>query len=185
MRINPSTWFAWRGWVPVPLLAAQLLLASPQTAHWGLFLGLVGAGEILRLWAAGFIGRRYRTRDSTVGALVTSGPYAYVRNPLYLGNTLQWLGLGAFSGLLWALVWGVCAGLLYRVIVPWEEGQLRAAWPKEFEQWSQQVHGWWPKRRGGECSHERFRFSQSLRSERSTLLVWLAVIVLFLIWGSD
>ena len=169
----------------MPLLVLQLLFADRETAHWGLFLGLVGMGEVLRLWAAGFIGRRYRTRDSTVGELVRSGPYACVRNPLYLGNALQWVGLGAFSGLVWALVWGLCAGLLYRVIVPWEEGQLRAAWPQQFEAWSQQVHAWWPKVSVAEGSQVGFRFGQALRSERSTLLVWLAVAMWFLMWAVD
>ena len=61
-----------------------VVLAKPRWAT--LFLG--GAvsviGLALRAWAAGHI----RKND----ALATSGPYAYTRNPLYLGSFL--LGLG-------------------------------------------------------------------------------------------
>ena len=178
MQIGPSTWFSLRGWVPVPLLAAQVCLSGSDTGNWHIFLALLGVGEAIRLWAAGVIGRGYRTRDSSVGDLATAGPYAYVRNPLYIGNGLQWFGLGAFSGLGWALIWLFAAVVLYRCIVPWEEQQVRAAWPLEFERWSREVSAWIPRWSAHEGTVAVYSLQKALRSERSTFAVWLGVIVL-------
>jgi len=80
-----GTWIQrWR--VPIGFACAGLfvLLAKPQwpTLFVGGAVSLVGLA--LRAWAAGHI----RKND----ALATSGPYAYTRNPLYLGSFL--LGLG-------------------------------------------------------------------------------------------
>ncbi|MDP6934739.1 MAG: methyltransferase [Myxococcota bacterium] len=53
-------------------------------------VALLAAGELLRITAVRHIGARSRTRQSQVGPLVTTGPYAYSRNPLYVGNLLLW-----------------------------------------------------------------------------------------------
>jgi len=177
MQLSPSTWFSFRGWVPVPLLVAQVALCGPNGGNWLVFGVLLGVGEAVRLWAAGVIGRQYRTRGSGVGTLATAGPYAHVRNPLYIGNGLQWVGLGAYSGLGWALAWGVSAVLLYRCIVPWEEQQVREAWPLEFERWSGEVPAWIPRVSAYGGNGGSFSLAQALRSERSTLLVWLLVVL--------
>ena len=61
-------------------LLALLVLARPQTEM--LIVGgvLMLAGEAVRFWAAGYL---LKTRE-----LMTDGPYAFVRNPLYLGRLL-------------------------------------------------------------------------------------------------
>ncbi|MEE2749793.1 MAG: methyltransferase [Myxococcota bacterium] len=164
--------------MPVPLLVAQVSLAGPGSGNWVFFGAFLLLGEAIRLWAAGVIGRQYRTRGSEVGSLATGGPYGHVRNPLYIGNTFQWVGLGGFSGPLWALAWLLCAVGLYRSIVPWEEQQVRAAWPLEFERWSREVPAWIPRVRAYGERGTRFSLAQALRSERSTLLVWLGVVAL-------
>ena len=47
---------------------------------------VVAAGELLRFWAVHHIGAISRTRSDRLGPLIDSGPFALVRNPLYLGN---------------------------------------------------------------------------------------------------
>lgn len=77
---------------------ASLVVASarPDWTSVGCGLPLVALGEALRLWAAGHL---YKTRE-----LVTSGPYARVRHPLYLGTLLVGGGLMAMAGSWIALV---------------------------------------------------------------------------------
>lgn len=70
------------------LVVPFFLLARPTEAGLVVGGGLALAGLALRAWAAGVI-----TKERT---LATTGPYAYTRNPLYLGSLL--LGLGATLG---------------------------------------------------------------------------------------
>jgi protein-S-isoprenylcysteine O-methyltransferase Ste14 len=67
--------------LPIPVVLA---VAKPE---WPFFLagcGIVALGEGLRLWACGHL---RKNQD-----VITSGPYAYVRNPLYVGTFL--IGFG-------------------------------------------------------------------------------------------
>ena len=74
----------WR--VPLGFVCAitALVLARPVWWSWWAGLALALPGEALRLWAAGHI---EKGREIT-----RSGPYRFVRHPLYLGSTL--LGVG-------------------------------------------------------------------------------------------
>lgn len=74
----------WR--VPLGFLCGALFLLFARPRPWTLAIGggVALVGLALRAWAAGHIRKNAR--------LATSGPYAYTRNPLYLGSFL--LGLG-------------------------------------------------------------------------------------------
>jgi isoprenylcysteine carboxyl methyltransferase (ICMT) family protein YpbQ len=79
--------FLWRRRTSVfavgPLL--MLLLARPSLRSWLLAIPLVVLGEMVRFWAAGHLEKNNR--------VVTSGPFGYVRNPLYVGSFLIFCGL--------------------------------------------------------------------------------------------
>lgn len=78
--------------LPVVAVAVWLtLLARPTPLSAALGLPLVAAGAALRLWAAGHL---RKTRE-----LVTCGPYAHVRHPLYLGSLLIGAGVLVSAGL--------------------------------------------------------------------------------------
>lgn len=71
--------------IPVYLLMAVLVYLAKPTLGFFLFgLPLILIGEALRLWAAGHLSKN---REVT-----TTGPYAYVKNPLYLGTFLIMVG---------------------------------------------------------------------------------------------
>lgn len=56
------------------------------------------SGELIRIWSVSFAGSETRTTSGVGGTyLVTQGPYAIVRNPLYVGNILIYSGLGIMS----------------------------------------------------------------------------------------
>ena len=55
-------------------------------------VAVVVFAEALRLWGVHHIGVISRTRSDRLGPLVASGPFALVRNPLYLGNIMLWVG---------------------------------------------------------------------------------------------
>lgn len=90
--------------MPLSFLCAALFLLLARPRPVTLLAGVTVSvfGLLLRAWAAGHI-----RKDS---ALATSGPYAYTRNPLYLGNFLLGLGFTIGSGW-WPL--GVLFGVLF------------------------------------------------------------------------
>ena len=47
---------------------------------------MTAAGELIRLWGVHHIGAISRTRSQRLGPLVATGPFALIRNPLYVGN---------------------------------------------------------------------------------------------------
>jgi protein-S-isoprenylcysteine O-methyltransferase Ste14 len=128
---------------------AALLAAFGKPSAFSVAVGLpaAAAGELLRCWAVGYAGETTRDDRVTAAKLVTSGPYAYVRNPLYLGNFITALGFTvAFTGknsmlgrcalALGAL--GTMAGL-YAAIVPHEEEYLRERFGDEFDRYCERV----------------------------------------------
>ena len=80
--------------LPIPLALALLVIPTGQESGDSGLLAIgaviVCAGELLRLWAVRHIGVISRTRSDRLGPLVSSGPFGFVRNPLYLGIALGW-----------------------------------------------------------------------------------------------
>jgi len=75
----------WRVRLGYPLAVAVLFFARPQPRSI-LYGGLVGlVGLALRAWAAGYLHKQE--------VLTVTGPYAYTRNPLYLGSAVLALGV--------------------------------------------------------------------------------------------
>ncbi|MCE9635919.1 MAG: hypothetical protein K8T90_09455 [Planctomycetes bacterium] len=58
---------------------------KPSRIEWAVGLAFTALGESLRVWAAGYL---VKTKE-----LITGGPYARVRNPLYLGRLLILTGV--------------------------------------------------------------------------------------------
>ncbi len=64
---------------------AALALARPTWTSWGFGLAVACVGEAIRIWAAGHI---EKDREVT-----TSGPYRWMRHPLYVGSSVMALGV--------------------------------------------------------------------------------------------
>jgi len=154
----------------VPLLLVALVY-PPR--FWAAGLVLMAGGEGIRLWAVGHIGLPSRTRGEDVGGLVDSGPYARVRNPLYLGNLLLFAGLGV---LLWPAAGFLvpASALEYHFIVRWEEANLRRQLGAPYVDYLARVPRWIPT---GTPRPGAWSGARALRSERSTLLAIVVVLV--------
>lgn len=90
--------FRHRGWVPVPLVLYALFAADPRLPVAVAGLVLMAAGEGLRLWGAAHLGRTARSSRPRAAKLVTSGPFAHTRHPLYLGNFALATGYALATG---------------------------------------------------------------------------------------
>lgn len=130
-------------------LPAAVLAAAGKPSAFSIAAGLPLAfvGEAVRCWAVGYSGVTTRGDAVTAPALVTAGPYAYVRNPLYVGNFLTATGFAiAFTGGnapatragLIALSLGTMLAV-YATIVPHEEAYLRETFGAAFDDYVKRV----------------------------------------------
>lgn len=175
--------FPYRGTIWGIMGGAVYLFAHPRVPLFRLGVLLIVLGECLRLWACGYI-KTYRGPMEEVVELTTAGPYAHLRNPLYLANGCIGLGIVFLSGLL-ALVplfLGVFA-FLYGSIVRAEEAFLTRRFGAAYEEYAASVPRFvprlvpYPKRRG------TFSFQVLLRRETITLGTLALVILLFYLRG--
>ncbi len=130
--------------VPAVALAA---FGKPSALSVTLGLPLAIAGELVRCWAVGYSGVTTRGDEVTAPELVTAGPYAHVRNPLYAGNFVTAAGFAiAFTGrnsplARLVLVAGSLAAMagVYATIVPHEEDFLRSRFGEAFDAYCAEV----------------------------------------------
>ena len=177
-----------RGFTPVPVVAVFLIAAAPTwwTVAAGFPVALLGEG--LRAWSVAYAG--LGTRGRTIGAeeLVRWGPYAHVRNPIYVANFLLCLGFAVMAGFAvptWrAAVGSACVVLFafqYACIVRAEERWLGARFGGAFEEFRREVPRWFPRPAAvGPPAPGRPRWREAIRSERDTALgiaALLAVVV--------
>jgi protein-S-isoprenylcysteine O-methyltransferase Ste14 len=140
--------FRHRTALPQPLALAIVLI--PAAEGWGPAVVVAGvsitaAGEIIRLWAVHHIGTISRTRSDRLGPLIEDGPFAVVRNPLYLGNIALWVGFALAARLVWlAPVAALLLGLEYHAIVRWEETLLDARFGDVYRTYARRVPRWLP-----------------------------------------
>ena len=80
--------------------------------------------------------------------LLTSGPFAWSRNPMYVGELTVWVGWSLFYGsVAVAAVCPVIWALVAFIIVPREERSLAACFGETYLRYKQQVPRWLEKRR--------------------------------------
>lgn len=147
MRVARADVFKHRGTLLAVPAAALVVLGKPTALSIALGLPLAFAGEFLRCLAVGYSG--VTTRGDTVAAprLVTAGPYAHLRNPLYAANAITAAGFAiAFTGGLRPLARAALAGgsmaalaAVYATIVPHEENFLRETFGEAFEAYMNRV----------------------------------------------
>ncbi len=174
--------FRHRGWLPVFFLLVPLLVpGSTSPARWAIGLALVAVGEWVRLAGVAAAGTVTRRRSRKVQRLVTYGPFAWSRNPLYNGNLLVWLGFVIISGVLWFLPVAVLIFVIeYTLIVRYEEGVLESIFGAEYLAYKERTPRWIPRRPTASEVGPRC-YGEAWRSEVSTFMQYAALIVAFVV----
>ena len=154
------------------LVAAFLWLSAPSPASLaiGFPVSILGLG--LRAWAAGHLEKNTTLADG--------GPYAYVRNPLYIGTLLTAAGLVIASrrwelGVLFAVVFL----LIYLPVVELEEQHLRKLFP-EYDSYAQRVPKLLPRFSGS--TTKRFRWSIYMKNQEFQALLGFLAGAVVLVW---
>jgi protein-S-isoprenylcysteine O-methyltransferase Ste14 len=106
-------------------------------------------GEIVRFWGVSIVGAETRTTGPVGGTyLITTGPFAYVRNPLYLGNMILYTGVGVMSMALFPWLQILALGwfyVQYTLIVTREEEYLAGEFRGEYERYRREVRRFFPR----------------------------------------
>lgn len=162
-----------------PLAIVVLFFAHPTPLSIALGAGIGVFGLLLRGYAAGYLRKQE--------VLTTTGPYAFTRNPLYLGSAIL------AGGAAWAMHSWISAGVLgayfatvYYVVMRREEGELRGHFGGAFEQYAATVPLFLPRitpARLGD-SAGAFSFAQYRKNHEyeAALGFVLLLLLLFGIW---
>ncbi len=137
-------------WALPGMSGARAGLGGPGPSTGALVGGaaLVAAGAALRLCSIRWLGKRARVSRAKVTVLVARGPYARVRNPLYVAALLVLAGLGLMTGLgAWALTPVAAVWLIYDRVVRHEERTLAGAHGELGAAYLRSVPRWLPLRR--------------------------------------
>lgn len=154
------------------LAAAFLWMAAPTWASLAGGLPLSVLGLALRAWAAGHLEKNR--------VLAESGPFAYVRHPLYLGTLLTAGGL-VIAARRWELgvLFATVFLLVYLPVVELEEQHLRTLFP-EYAQYARRVPKLLPRfSKSGGSQHFRWR-AYVKNQEYQALLGFLAGLAVLL-----
>jgi len=169
-----------RSWLPVPFLLVALLAPGHATAvNWLVGAVLIVVGEWIRLAGVAAAGTVTRRRSRDVQRLVTYGIFRWVRNPLYVGNFLIWMGFVVISGVLWFLpVAIVLFAIEYTLIVAYEEGVLESIFGREYLDYKQIAPRWIP-RPPSQPETGPHDWGEAWRSEISTFMQYAALAIVF------
>jgi protein-S-isoprenylcysteine O-methyltransferase Ste14 len=177
--------FRHRTVIPLPIALALIILPPASSSISLVWLGIavVVLGELLRLIAVRQIGTISRTRADRLGPLVSSGPFGWVRNPLYIGNVALWVGLALFARLPWlAAPIALLLALEYHAIVRWEEQLLAERLGQPYRDYMRTVPRWFPRppRSAETPSGVAFSWGETFFSERGTLIALVVGLLILL-----
>jgi protein-S-isoprenylcysteine O-methyltransferase Ste14 len=185
-----SKFFNYRSYTPIPFVLVMLFFAYPNI--WSLISGFIIAviGELIRLWGVSWAGSETRTTGTVGGTyLIVSGPFAHLRNPLYLGNILMYTGLGIMSFALfpWLQIAGfIFFSIQYFMIVQEEEKYLQQTFGKEYQDYKNNVPRFIPrisKYKSGNIEQPVYDLKKGLKSERRSLQAFSIVsLTIILLW---
>jgi protein-S-isoprenylcysteine O-methyltransferase Ste14 len=142
-------------WPPIIYLtaaAAGIVLARMWPLPWPDIAGLTLAGGILALAALAwdvtsmlaFAKHKANIMPNKAATkLITTGPFAWSRNPIYLGNTLLVLGAGTYFGNWWLVGAAfVAAFATQKLAIEREERHMAAKFGSEWETYTKRVRRW-------------------------------------------
>jgi len=188
--------FKYRDYTPIPWIIIMVIYT--KTVMSSIVLGgtLILLGELIRIYGVDFIGGVSRTKSYSTGQKVIKfGPFAHVRNPLYIGNLLLSTGLVVMSNVnfeitgqdarLFIIIFIVFFFLQYIPIVNWEENNLKKIFGEEYEKYLASVPRWIPKIFPKKVESEKIQedYLAAIKSEKNTLLS-TTVLILLLLWRS-
>jgi protein-S-isoprenylcysteine O-methyltransferase Ste14 len=192
--------FRLRSLTPVPVLAVCAVLlwrsrgvpgpggAGVDAALDALGVALAVAGQALRFFTLGRVPEGTSGQDLhlTASTLNTRGPYAHVRNPLYVGNLGITLGLLCLAHDGWVYALGLGFFFFeYFFIIRAEENYLREKFGAAFDDFCSRVPRWVPRltpATEGTLRGGGFDWKRALKKEVNPFSAWMTGVVGLWAW---
>ena len=103
-----------------------------------LAISLILLGLATRMFASGFV---LKNKE-----LSTTGPYAFMRHPLYTGNIMILIGLCLINGFFWSFVIAfIFLWFYYPAAIEYEDRKLKSLFPDTWEEWASKTPALMPK----------------------------------------
>ena len=143
--------------IPLGFLFAIVFMVFARPTMPTLIIGGAVAliGVAIRAWASGHI-RKARE-------LAVSGPYAFTRNPLYVGSFVLGVGFTIASGVWWlALLFSALFIGIYLPVMRVEADDIRRIFDDDYDEYERNVPMFFPRLTPWKKSGEKIRFSAIL-----------------------
>ncbi|MDT8445881.1 MAG: methyltransferase [bacterium] len=186
--------FKYRDYTPLPFIVVMLWLgqANQESLIAGSLLMILG--ELVRVHGVAYIGGVSRTRSYSTGQKVISGgPFAHVRNPLYIGNLLLSGGLVVVSNVHFFFAYDFVVFFVlvffaqYIPVVAWEESNLVNKFGQAYEDYRHLVPRWFPRltraETPGVLENIQGEYARAIKSEKNTLTT-AVILYLAILWRS-
>ena len=180
--------FKYRSYTPIPFLIVMLVFEQATLGSLIIGFAIALLGEGWRLWGVSVAGSETRTTGKVGGSfLVVTGAFAYVRNPLYLGNILLYLGIGIMSMALFpylqifALIFFYWQ---YDVIISEEEEYLQKTFGEKYKDYKNNVPRLIPRLtpyKNPGIEQPEYKIKKGLKSETRTLQAFSFVTIILII----
>lgn len=165
-------------------IVALVVLAKPTPGEVAIGFVIAAVGESIRFWAAGHL---LKTKE-----LITSGPYRYTRNPLYLGRLLILTGLCVMCRLPYYANWGllfVGYAVFFGYYLPRKErvepDRLRAVHGDAYERYFRAVPALLPTFKPyANASNLGWSSDRMVRNREVWMVVGILAVAVFLLWRS-
>ncbi|NOX17580.1 MAG: isoprenylcysteine carboxylmethyltransferase family protein [Chlorobi bacterium] len=180
--------FKYRSYTPIPFLLVMIFFQRATIESMMIGFAMILIGESFRLWGVAYAGSETRTTGEVGGTyLVVSGAFAYVRNPLYLGNILIYLGVGVMSMALFPylqIVAFIFFYVQYYFIISEEEEYLKKTFKEQYEEYKRNVPKLIPRLtafKRDDIKQPPLNLKAGLRSERRTFQAIGSVVIILII----
>ena len=176
-----------RSFTPMPVALSIIYFAQPDNPNVLIGLAVLLLGEATRMWSVSYAGGETRTTKVGAPSLCTAGPYGFVRNPIYVGNMLMYLGIVIVAGspnlALMCITTMTFFIIQYSLIISLEEEKLSELFGEEYSIYKNNVRSIIPRLSRWKTDDDRtpLSFGKLIKTEKRTLQNVVFILSLIII----
>tara|TARA_B100000686_G_C16477296_1_gene805255 strand:+ start:175 stop:753 length:579 start_codon:yes stop_codon:yes gene_type:complete len=176
-----------RSFTPIPVALSIIYFAQPVNHNVLIGFAILFLGEAIRMWSVSYAGGETRTTKVGAPSLCTAGPYGFVRNPIYVGNMLMYLGIVIVAGspnlALMCITTSAFFIIQYSLIISLEEEKLSELFGEEYGVYRKNVGSIIPRLSRWKTDDDRkpLPFIKLIKTEKRTLQNVVLILLLIII----